>query len=241
MSDEPDLPIEHFIQALQSQLDRAQETLAVKARAGLPLTFAVKDMSIELRAYVGMRGNVVRIRPAGPGEREASTISLALTTITKPMIEENTANLEVQRDDPSLQDVLGDEITEDERRRLEWAGIRSVTQLRDLERDAGEDVIQRVAQLPVDRLRMALSRAARPMVRDVVSDVRDDAPVLRIRGLNLGRDARPEVRIAGEPANVLHASDRELVVRPLSADHGGDIEVLTPGGTVTARYEGAAA
>ena len=43
---DPGLPIENFIQALTSQLDRAQAALALKARAGLPLTFAVKDLTL---------------------------------------------------------------------------------------------------------------------------------------------------------------------------------------------------
>jgi hypothetical protein len=38
------LPVEQFIQALTSQLDRVQSTMAMKARAGLPMTFAVKDL-----------------------------------------------------------------------------------------------------------------------------------------------------------------------------------------------------
>ena len=35
-NNENGLPIEQFIQALTSQLDRAQATMALKARAGLP-------------------------------------------------------------------------------------------------------------------------------------------------------------------------------------------------------------
>src|SRR5512135_3012187 len=117
------LPIEQFIQALTSQLDRAQATMALKARAGLPLTFAVKDISIDLRTHVEMVGSVVRIRPAGPGDVEASILHLALTTITRPMMEENTVQLSAEPDEPSLKEVLGNEMSEDEQRRLEWVGI----------------------------------------------------------------------------------------------------------------------
>ena len=45
------LPIEEFIQAITSQLDRTQEALALKADAGLPLTFAVRDLSLDLRTH----------------------------------------------------------------------------------------------------------------------------------------------------------------------------------------------
>src|SRR5436190_1029531 len=53
------LPLEHFIQAVQRQLDNAQTAMAVKARnLNLPLTFAIKDITLDLRAqveFVGVR------------------------------------------------------------------------------------------------------------------------------------------------------------------------------------------
>ena len=43
------LPLEHFIQAVQSQLDNAQTAMAMKARnLNLPLTFAIKDITLEV-------------------------------------------------------------------------------------------------------------------------------------------------------------------------------------------------
>jgi hypothetical protein len=238
--DDAELPIEHFIQALTSQLDRAQETMALKARAGMPLTFAVKDLQLELRAHVGMRGNVVRIRPAGPGDGAASVINLSLTTITRPMIEENTTPLAGRSDEPSLKEAFGDEISEEEQRRLEWAGIRSVSQLRDLERDSGEAAIERVSELPVGRLRAALAAASRPRVREVVPDRGAGGPLLRIRGLNLMNGAEPEVRVGDAPATVIEASARELVVRPLSDEPSGTVEVHTDGQVATGSFGEAA-
>jgi len=47
------VPIEQFIQALTTQLDRAQNAMALKAEnLDLPLTFAVKDLSLDLRTHV---------------------------------------------------------------------------------------------------------------------------------------------------------------------------------------------
>jgi len=58
---EGSVPIEDFVQALQAQLDRAQRAMHTKARnLNLPLTFAVKDISIDLRTHV----EVVRTRCA---------------------------------------------------------------------------------------------------------------------------------------------------------------------------------
>jgi hypothetical protein len=238
---EPELPIESFIQALTHQLDRAQETMAMKARVGMPLTFAVKDLRLDLRAHVGMSGDVVHIRPAGPDDAEASVLHLELTTITQPMMLENAPPLERERDEPSLREVLGDEISDAERRRLEWAGIRSVSQLRDLERTTGEAAIERVAQLPVARLRAALARASQPLVREVLPVAGgpggDGRPLLRIRGANLTGGAEPEVLVGGRRAAIVEAGDRELLVRPLGEASDGDeaaVEVRTVDGVARA-------
>jgi hypothetical protein len=243
--DEPGLPLEQFIQALTSQLDRAQETMALKARAGLPLTFAVKDLTIDLRTHVGMSGSVVHIRPAGPGDAEASVIHLSLTTITRPMIEENTQSLESEKG-PSVQEAFGDKLGADELRRLEWAGIRSVSQLRELQKDTGAEVIGRVSQLPIDRLRAALAAAAAPHVSHVVAAPDDGAvpaapgapPPLRIRGWNLRDGGEPQVSIAGRPAAVLQASDTELLVQPDEHVAAGTLEVrTTPDLSVAASFD----
>ena len=238
------VPIEQFIQALTSQLDRAQSALALKARAGLPLTFAVKDFSLDLRTHVDVSGSVVRIRPAGPGDGEASTLHLALTTITKPLIEENTVQFAAASDEPALKDAMGSELSDDELRRLEWAGVQTVAQLVDLERHSGSEAIERVVAVPALRLRAALEHASRPRITDVVAQpgggdgiapagrtgdapVGGAGPLLQIRGANLLRDRLPQVRSGGERVPVLQASPRELVVAPLPHQLAGTLEVET--------------
>src|SRR5205085_593117 len=122
------VPIERFIQALQTQLDRAQTAMALKAEnLDLPLTFAVKDLSLDLRTHVEVVRSEVYIRPAGPGDRDASTLHLALTTITRPMIKENAAKpMSLDPDEPSLKEAVGDQLTDEEQKRLEWAGVHTV-------------------------------------------------------------------------------------------------------------------
>lgn len=249
------LPVEQFIQALTSQLDRAQSALALKARMGLPLTFAVKDFTLDLRTHVDVAGSVVRIRPAGPGESEASTLHLALTTITRPMIEENTFSLAVDPDEPPLREAVGGELTEDELRRLEWAGVQTSSQLVDLERRAGTSTIERLAAVPALRLKAALDRASRPRVSSVVTDpapLRPGAgPRIRIRGRNLAGDVPPEVRIGGEKARVVESGDRELLVETLAhqlgqpivveTSRGRSVETPCPVGTADSAAKGASA
>jgi len=231
---DPGLPIEQFIQALTAQLDRVQSAMAMKARAGLPLTFAVKDLRLDLRAHVDMVNSVVLIRPAAPGEPDASTLHLDITTITRPMIEENTFQAQ-PHGEPSLKQVLGPTLSEDEQRRLEWIGVQSVSQLQQLHDETGEAAIERAADIPVNRLRMALERSTQPFVshvEEVPSDpsTPDGSMLLRIRGANLARGMQPLVHIDNQPATVVSASPGELLVAPTSLPAAGTISVQTAPG-----------
>jgi hypothetical protein len=232
---DPGVPLEQFITALTSQLDRAQSAMAMKARLGYPLTFAVKDLTLDLRAHLEMSAGAVQIRPAGPGDAEASTIHLALTTITRPMIEENTLQVEADPDEPTLEEAL-EGWSPEERRRLEWAGVQTVSQLAELQRTSNPAAVERVASIPAMRLRAALEHAARPLVREVVPElppqrpgIAPGPPRLRIRGRNLTREGAARVSLAGQPVRVLEASPRELLVES-AAGLAGMLEVTTDPG-----------
>src|SRR5258708_8692750 len=99
--------------------------MALKAHVR-PLTFAVKDLTLDLRAHFGMSGSVVHITPAGPGDTAASTLHLSLTSITRPMMEENTSHLAVGPDRPTLHEALGSELTSGDRRRLDSGVIQTL-------------------------------------------------------------------------------------------------------------------
>ena len=238
MTRDAPIPLQNFVKSLMSQLDQVQETMRLKATAGLPLTFAVKDLSLDLRAHVEVHENVVSLRPAGPDDAEASVVHLALTGITRPAIVENTRDTALDKDSPSIKEVFGDEITEQEQTQLEWAGIRSVEQLRDLHRESGESAIERVAALPIDRLRVALSRASQPLVRGIErhSDAGGNG-LLRIHGFNLSNGTEPDVLIDGAPAAIVTASDRELIVRPAEPLRAGTLELRSAAGGIATAFE----
>src|SRR5260370_17821408 len=100
--------------------------MALKAHVR-PLTFAVKDLTLDLRAHFGMFGSVVHITPAGPGDNAASTLHLSLTSITRPMMEENTPHLAVEPDEPTLQEASGREVTQEDPPRPTWRGIHTLS------------------------------------------------------------------------------------------------------------------
>jgi hypothetical protein len=167
------VPIEEFIHAITTQLDRVQDALRLKA-VNRPLTYALKDLSMELHVFVNVDPQgVVRFRTSAPNEAGASVLNLGFTTITRPMIEENTVSLSAVRSTP-LQE-LG--LKPDEQRRLEQIGVHNVSQLNRLETNAGASAIARLSDVPMDRLREILVRA-RPQVRGIVTPPAPSAPIV---------------------------------------------------------------
>jgi hypothetical protein len=221
--------LEDFIQAVQSQLDTAQSRMALRAENDrLALTFAIRDISMDLKAHVEMQRGAVRIRPAGPQDSGASVLHLVFTAITRPMIEENAIQLSAEaKDDVSL-DALGDVLDEDERRRLEGIGVRTVSKLSELSKRGLGRSVGRITNLPVDKLEHVLSRATRPMVDAIEPDEQaDDARRrLRLRGRNFLRDgAPPRVSIAGRPVSIVRATDTELLLAPGTDQFAGQMSL----------------
>lgn len=232
-------PVEEFVQALSAQLDRAQDGLALKARTGRPLTFAIKDLSIDLRVFweSDAAGRVL-IRHAGPNEEGASTVHLNFTTITKEMVEENTFSLGMDEDPRGLQDLPGEQsFSEQDRRRLEMIGVRTVGQLRRLSAETDPQSVETFAGIPMMRLQAALLQAARPSVTGVEPVRRNGKQLLRVRGANLDVDDSLEVRLSGEPVEVLESSPTSLLVRPMSHHREGRVEVSVGGAMATGFYD----
>lgn len=145
--------VEDFITSITTQLDRVQDALRIKA-VNRPLTYALKELHLELKVFVDMdaQGHVM-LRAAGPNEAGASTLALDFTTITKPMIEENTISLAATRSTPL--DNLG--LKPEEQMRLERLGVTNVAQLDRLRGSTGVSTVARMADMPVDRLRRVLT------------------------------------------------------------------------------------
>jgi len=240
------LPLENFIQAFQSQLDKAQSAMAMRARnLNLSLTFAIKDVTLDLRAHVDFSRHEIRIRPAGPNDTQASLFHLVFAAITRPMIEENATALADDPDDRQIGELEDDSLSEENRRQLEWIGVRTVDKLRELNATGGVSAIGRVTGLPVDRLRQALERASAPAVDHVVPVAREpggDAsrpPLLRVRGHNLtnvangGGGLAPRVLLGGHPIAVVKATDRELLLAPQPHQWAGELSVAPSPGLAT--------
>jgi len=161
--------VEDFIQSILVQLDRVQDALRMKA-VNRPLTYALKDFSLDFHVFAQVDASgVVRFRPAAANEAGSSTLRLGFTTITKPMIEENTVSMAATRG-PTLEEAG---LAPTEARRLEGLGVRTTDQLDRLQRAAGQTTVSRWSGIPQARLSDALLQG-RPSVSHI--RVRPAAP-----------------------------------------------------------------
>jgi hypothetical protein len=220
--------VEDFVQAFTAQLDRAQDLLALKARTGRPLTFALKDLSVDLHVFweADASGRML-MRHAEANEAGASTLRFNFTSITKAMAEENSIAMSADDDARPIRELpAAAAIDEATKRKLEWAGVTTVSQLRRLTAEPAP-VEAFFGGDPVQRMQALLEQASRPSVRgsDMVA-YPDGSQVLRIRGTNLTDGVVPEVRLAGDPVEVVHASPGQLLVRPQEHHSEGQVEVF---------------
>lgn len=224
----PSYSVDEFVQRLGAQLDRAQDTLAIKARTGRPLTFALKDLAVDLKVFweADSAGRLV-LRLAQSGEEGASTVKLSFTTITRSAVEENSMALGLEDDPRTLDEVADTEaLPAEDRHKLEMAGVRTVGQLRRMSQETDAREVGALLDIPVNRLQRLLQRSSRPAVlRSEPVRQPGRRPLLRIRGANLRRDEPPRVRLGGEAVEVLESSNSELLVRPLSHHAVGELEV----------------
>jgi hypothetical protein len=235
----PLFSVEEFVQSLTAQLDRAQDALAIKAKTGRPLTFALKDLSVDLKVFWEAPEGQLKLRHANPNEEGASTVHLAFTTITRSMAEENSLSLSQDEDPRALSEITEQGVLgEQERRQLEMVGVRTVGQFKRLSESTDPKQVEAYLGIPVNRLRMALERSARPAVfgNEVVPGP-DNRHLLRIRGANLMKGEPPQVLMSGEPVEVLEASETELLVKPMSHHREGQLQVNVSGERAEGFYE----
>jgi hypothetical protein len=240
--------VEEFIDSITTQLDRVQDALRIKA-VNRPLTYALKDLALELKVFVELdpQGKV-RFRTSGPNEAGASVVHLGFTTITKPMIEENTVALSASRS-PSLEEAGFDP---QQARSLERYGVRNVAQLQKLGSSTSISAVSRLSAIPAAQLKAALS-FGNPRV-DAITPVKSEPPRpqpstppppkrppisvgpgprrLQINGKNLAGDGPPVVRLNRAALSVAEADDDRIVVDVPEEAQSGALELEMPDGSV---------
>jgi hypothetical protein len=212
--------LEDFVDSLVVELDKARETLAVKA-INKPLSYAVKELSLDLNVFPDYDGDQVKFTTARPGEQGASKVTIQLGSITDQQVRA-TSKAPVGKNDISIDDIQVDKNTKKELRKL---GVSSVDDLKQIERKNVD--IKRVTDNAIDYTQLAnqIQKSRRndspPRVGAVSLSLDDDhGPCLVIQGDNLAIDPlfRPVAVVNQTLADVLTSSAKELRLR-LTPEH----------------------
>jgi hypothetical protein len=195
--------LEDFVDSLVVDLDKTRETLAVKA-INKPLTYTVKELSLDLNIFPTYDGDTVRFTTAQPGQQGASKVSIQLGSITDQQV--RATSKVPQSSSVAIDDIDVDKGTKKQLRKL---GVQSVD---DLQRVESKKVdLKRVVDNDIDYKALAnqIQKAQRNTAPPRVSSVafsRDEAgaPALVVQGSNLAVNPRfpPVAVIDGRLAEV---------------------------------------
>ncbi|MEV6598586.1 hypothetical protein AB0M36_17170 [Actinoplanes sp. NPDC051346] len=207
--------LEDFVDSLVVELDKTRETLAVKA-VNKPLSYSVKELSLDLNTFPSYDGDQVRFVTAQPGQEGASKITIHLNSITDQQVRATTKLPGAQTDIPIAR-IPVDKATKKKLRRL---GIQSVDDLEHL-RQKNVDLGQ-VSDGDIDysQLNKQIQKSRRdqqpPQVKSISLGFDEDSvPYLSIEGRHLSVDPAfpPVAAVNRRVAQVLSRGDGELRIR----------------------------
>lgn len=206
--------LENFINSLVLELDKARETLAVKA-VNRPLTYSVKDVALDLQLFPSYDGSKVTFITAQPGQSGASKVSLQLGSITDQQIQA-TSRAPISTDDVAIEEI--EDIDSDTRETLSRVGVRSISDLEKME-DKKID-IGKVADGKIDYSRLAqmVKKARRgqtpPKVDKISFSKATSGPYLRLDGRNLHMQSNfpPLAVINDKLCNIRYADSNAIEI-----------------------------
>lgn len=209
-----DWNIERFLDSFIIELDKAQDTLAVKG-INRKLTYTVKDVSLDLHVFPSFKGGKVMFTNAKPGDTGASKMSIQLGSITDAQIAQHTSE-PISADDIAIDELEGiDEETKLEMRRI---GVKSAKDISRMENrnikmdkvlgDSGKD--KKKSKSRYDKLATMIRKARRkqlpPQVKAVSLAGKKDGPILKLDGDNLVVS-----RYKGYPAAIINNTPVEIL------------------------------
>jgi hypothetical protein len=202
-----------FLDSLILELDRAQDTLALKG-INRRLTYTVRDLNLELQLFPEFDGRELRFTTAGPGETGAARIAFQLGSITDRQIRETT------KEPPTKDDIAIDVVEDiDDQTKQELQRI-GVTTVKDIERMEKGNVDLKRASSSVDYTKLAniINRTRRrqnaPSVTKALLVSSEGMPQLSIAGSNLATAASagefPMAMLNDMPVRVVSATRDEV-------------------------------
>ncbi len=225
----PSWRLNSFLDSLILELDRAQDTLALKG-LNRRLTYTVRDLNLELQLFPDFDGKELRFATAGPGESGAAKIAFQLGSITDRQIRETTRE-PPSRDDIGIDVVDGlDDQTKQDLRRIGVTTVKDIERMEkrnvDLKRDGGSVDYTKLANI-INKTRR---RQNAPSVAKAMLVGDPSAPHLTLEGSNLASASSvgdfPLAQLNGRPVAFVSTSARELrmVIDP-SVLHSGANEL----------------
>jgi hypothetical protein len=220
--------LEDFVDSLVVELDKTRETLAVKA-VNKPLSYSVKEVSLDLNTFPSYDGDQVRFTTAQPGQQGASRITIQLNSITDQQVRATTKMPGSGTDIP-IERMPVDKATKRTLRKLGVQSVGDLEQLKqknvDLARVTGDgDIDYTALNKQIQRSR----RGQDPPAITAVSQSLDqeNVPCLLVEGHNLAVEPRfpPVAAINRQVVDVLSQSDTELRLR-LDRELAGDNELI---------------
>ncbi|MEM6697333.1 MAG: hypothetical protein AAF806_07715 [Bacteroidota bacterium] len=209
--------LESFLDSLIVELDKARETLAVKA-INKPLTYAVKDVNLEMQLFPRFDGKKVQFVTAEPGQTGASKIVIQLGSITDQQVRKTTKN-PISKDDVSLEVI--EEIDDDTKDSLRKIGVTSVNDLAEIEKKNVD--LEKVSKKKVSYKKLAnlLQKSRRGNFPPTVNRASfslaqtEEHPVLTVEGMNLAidRNYEPIAVWNGELTDILTSGSSVLSLK----------------------------
>lgn len=224
--------LEQFLDSLILELDKAQDTLALKGLTR-KLTYTVKDVGLDLNIFPTMESGKVKFRMAQPGDDGGSRISFQLGSITDRQIREN-ANEPPSKDDVTL-DVL-DDVDDEVKESLRKVGVTSTRDLEKLDRrnvnleKVVRDKTGGESNIDYGNLANLINKARRrkrsPALSSMQAKPVDDDLEITLKGQNFvlkQSDQFPAAMVNTQRAEITHADAGQLQLRvPRSSLKAGD-------------------
>ncbi|MBL6445547.1 hypothetical protein JMN32_04460 [Fulvivirga sp. 29W222] len=204
--------LESFIDSLVVELDKARETLAVKA-INRPLTYTVKDVGLDLQLFPSYNGDQVQFITAQPGQSGASKLSIQLGSITDQQIRQ-TSKEPITVDTKSIDEI---EVDNETKKTLRKMGVTSVNDLEKLEKknvDLEKVTNKKISYKSLaDVLQKSKRSSLPPSVGKVSLSMSGNKPVLLVEGENLHVDNKFEpVAVVNDQLVSVIASDKKQIM-----------------------------
>jgi hypothetical protein len=205
--------LENFVDALVVELDRTRETLAIKS-VNKPLSYTVKDMSLDLQLFPTYDGDKVKFITAQPGQDGASKVNIKLDSITDQVVRA-TSKVPSNRVETSIEELGIDEETKKELKKI---GVNTVEDIENLERKNIDLKKTKSDKIDYTKLANMIKKTKRskqpPSIARVKMSSYNGKPTINVFGSNLAtaKDFNPVAVIDDQLVQILSYDKDSLVI-----------------------------